>query len=141
MMNDDQTQSFAEQAVTWLYDAEFVVYVVTGVALLVYQYPAYKRFRTRALLLLVISCATGLFIAVFDQTIGQKGPPDPNDWWNYYLVRELTWLVTVILGTIGALMFLGDYIRLATASNRSPSLSPPRNGAAPGSPDRPPMPS
>ncbi|MCE9610766.1 MAG: hypothetical protein K8R23_11285 [Chthoniobacter sp.] len=125
-MNGDQTKGFAEQASTWLFGIEFVVYVAAGVVLLFYQFPAYKQFRTPALLLIVISCAFGLFVTIFDHTIGQQGPPDPNDWWSYYLVRELTWLGSVILGTVGSVMFLRDYIRLATATSAAtlPSSTP-----------------
>ncbi len=133
-MIDNQTKSLAEQAATWLFEAGFVIYVVTGVTLLFYEVPAYKRFRTRALLLLVISSAFGLFVTIFDHTIGQKGSPNPNDWWSYYLIREITWYATVILGTVGSLMFLRDYSRLAAAdksasssSSRSPEATPSPN--------------
>ena len=94
---------------------------MTGVVLLFYQFPAYKRFRTRALMLLVISCALDIFITVFDHTIGQHGPPDPNDWWGYYFCREVTWIAAVIIGTVGSLMFLRDYIRLAAAASSEAS--------------------
>jgi predicted membrane channel-forming protein YqfA (hemolysin III family) len=118
-VNESQTTSFAEQASTWLFGFEFVVYVATGVVILFYQFPAYKRFRTRALLLLVISSALTVFVTIFDHTIGQKGPPDPNDWWQYYFCREVVWMAAIVLGTVGTLMFLRDYTQLAAAATDS----------------------
>jgi hypothetical protein len=125
-VNDYIHNSFAERAVTWLHSTEFVLYVITGVVLLFYHLPAYKRFRTRALMLLVIACVLDIFITVFDHTIGQHGTADPNDWWSYSLCREVAWIVAVILGTVGSLMFLRDYTRIAAAvGSDAPSPSSP----------------
>ena len=115
----NEAQSFAE-VFAWFQGFEFVVLVATGVALLAYQLPAYRRWRTRPLLLLVVAGLLDLFGLVFDKTFGQHGPTDPNDWWTYWIVRELVWLATIILSTTGALLFLRDYGRLAAAASPPP---------------------
>ena len=128
-MND--TKSFAE-VFDWFEGVEFVVLVATAVALLIYQVPAYRRWRTRALLLIVVAGILDLFITVFEKTFGQHGPPDPNDWVIYWCAREFAWVATVILGTVGALMFLRDYERLASATHHEvpPASSPNNDGGA-----------
>lgn len=76
-----------------MYRAEFIIYVATGVALLFYQAPAYKRFRTRALLLIAISGALTLLVTIFDETIGRQGPPDPKDMFAYFFAESLSGLL------------------------------------------------
>lgn len=123
----NEAQSFAE-VFAWFQGFEFVVLVATGVALLAYQLPAYRRWRTRPLLLLVMAGLLDLFGLVFDKTFGQHGPTDPNDWWAYWIARELVWLATIVLSTTGALLFLRDYGRLAAAA--SPPPLPPKEATA-----------
>jgi hypothetical protein len=122
-VSQHQATSFAEHAATWLYDFEFVVYVATGVVLLFYVFPAFKRFRTRGLFFMTVSFALDVFVTVFDHTIGKRGTPNPNDWWTYSLCREVVWMVAVILGTVGLLSFLRDYTRLASSADRNSSAS------------------
>ena len=125
LVNDESTKPFLEVAADWLYGKEFIVYVATGVVVLFYLSPAYKRYRTRALLLLVASTALGLFVTVFDATVGNTGPPNPNDWRAYYFCRELVWHAGNILWTIGIVLFLRDYTRLASALPTKPPIEQP----------------
>lgn len=121
-MTQEPAKSF-EAVATWLGSVEWFIYVATGVVLLFYQFPAYKRFRTRALLLLVLSGALAVFILIFDMTFAQydSSDPNPNALWGFLLLREIMWLTSVIVGTVGALMFLRDYTRLASAAGSTRS--------------------
>ena len=124
-MNEPPISTFIEQATNFMWRSEFHIYVVTGVVLLFYQLPAYRRFRTPALLLIVISSGLALFLTIFDQMIGTHGPPDPNDLFVYFLGREIVWVLSAIIGTIGSLMFLRDYTRLAAVALTNPSSATP----------------
>ena len=73
-------ETFPEQAATFLSTLEWIGYVAAGVIYLFYYLPAWKRFRTPALMLLVASCALGLFVVLFDQTLGTTSSLPPNDW-------------------------------------------------------------
>lgn len=121
-MNNDSLPSF-EQAANWLHNAEFVIFVATGVTLFFYQFSAYKRFRTWTFLILVLASGFGLSVTISDRVVGLRADLDPAAWWRYYFLRELTWVAAVVLATIGGLMFLRDYTRLAIAARKQ--LLPP----------------
>jgi hypothetical protein len=136
LMNDDATKSFAERFANGLYEMEWILFVATGVWLLVYLFPVYKRFRSRALLLLVIATALGAFITIFDQNYLKFVRPGIDDVWTYFALREVLWFASTIIYTVGLLMFAWDYERLAARADGEPIGTVPTPPVVPRSDDR-----
>ena len=110
--------------------AEPVVYVGAYVTLLFYEFPAYKRYKRRSLLLLCWASLLALFLTVYDFTV-RISQFFEKEYLVYYSLRQLTWYVTMIIGTVGALMFLRDFERAVSASQAASGESALRKVPAP----------
>jgi hypothetical protein len=116
--------SFAEHVAWWIRRGWYVVWLVTGIIVLFYYWPAFRRYRTRGLLLIVISLVVDLVVTALEFTVGRPPEAPPLGYWVSYSARELTHIVTAVLGTVGSIMFLRDYMRFAPAPPRNSDGNP-----------------
>lgn len=91
--------TFAE----FLFYASGIVYVAVNVTVTFYAFPAYKRRRELAFLLLTFSGGLGVFLTVFDYTLGRQpmAQAEYYRWWcarqTAYILDSLCWGAAVLL--------------------------------------------
>ena len=81
---------------TCLYNAHWVTGVAVSVTVLYSIYPAYKRTRSLALLLLGYAYLINAFLLICDQTIG-RGHMTRPEYMVYRTLRQLTGIVDSVL--------------------------------------------
>jgi hypothetical protein len=88
---------------TWtsfVFDVSMVVTIICNVVVFYYVLPAYRRTKNRAFMWLTISSLLGIFGSVMLHTIGRQHLSH-NDYIAYYTLRNLTYFIEAILGTVG----------------------------------------
>ena len=96
----------------WLHFLSYVSYAVTVIADMIGLYviwPAYKRTRHRAFLLLSAAFALGIFDTICDHTIGLMH----MSFWEYLpyrTLRRLAYFADVILGLMGVILLTRSYL-------------------------------
>ena len=71
----------------FLFYACCVVFIVVNLAVAAYAFPAYRRHREKAFLLLGISGLLGVFTTVFDYTVGIR-PMSQEDYYWWWCSRQ-----------------------------------------------------
>ena len=111
-------------------------FVSTNVTIFFYAFPAYKRSRRLAFLLLVISCGLGTFINVWDWTVIQTSrTSNPNQYYWFYCIREVFYVICAVCGGVASFLLiraLDPHTVPAYASGSSRAGAPEREGATEG---------
>ena len=94
-------------------------YISINVTIFFYAFPAYKRSRRLAFLLLAISCGLGVFINVWDGTVIQTSrSSNPNQYYWFYCIRQVFYLICAVCGGIASFLL----IRALDPQPSSPTL-------------------
>jgi hypothetical protein len=118
--------SFLHDATQFLNFHAFVPTVACSVILLFFLFPAYKRFRTKGLMFLSISSALIVFSIVFDRLYAPHPSDDLAVLEMYFFLHTVASYAALIFSTVGVLLFLRDYVRLAEAARTAPPKDHPQ---------------
>lgn len=119
---------------TWLEflrDAESTVQLCVNVVLLYALYPAYRRTRNVGLLLLGYGYLIGTFDTICDLTIGRDRMSAPV-YTGYHTVRAFSYIIDVILCTVGLLLLLRAFLEGVKGGPETPATTDPDPEKAPG---------
>jgi hypothetical protein len=89
----------------------YAVTVVADIIGLAVVWPAYKRTRNRAFLLIAAACALGIFDTVCDHTIGGTHMPH-GQFVAYRTLRRFTYYADVILIVSGVVLLTRAYLAM-----------------------------
>ena len=85
----------------------YTSFLVVNVGVFFYAFPAYKRTRRLAFLLLVVSCGLGTFVAVWDWTFMQTSRvSNPNQFYWFYCIRQAVYLGTSVCSGLCSYLFI-----------------------------------
>jgi hypothetical protein len=99
-----------------LYYISYAVTVVADIACLTVVWPAFKRTRHRAFLLLAAGSALGIFDTICDHTLGTIEMPR-GQYVAFRTLRRFTYYADVILIVTGIILLTRAYLSVAKPQN------------------------
>jgi hypothetical protein len=98
--------------------ASYAITVIFDIAALVVVWPAFKRTRHKAFLLLAAGCALGVFDTICDHTIGLTHMP-LGQYVLYRTLRRFAYFTDIVVTMLGIILLTRSYLSVVGKSDEA----------------------
>jgi hypothetical protein len=97
---------------SFLRTVEFVTYIFTTTAVLIFSFSAYRRTKLRAFGFWIASTTIGIIEMSAWYIHIHRPPASHDDELTFNVIYRLTFIIVTILGTIGSVMIIKYFLKL-----------------------------